>query len=206
MVAKGTLAAAFLGVFSAGGARGAATYYVATDVSDANDGLGWATAKQTVAAAVTVAVDGDTVLVGDGTHVIATTWLAIDKGISLIGFNGPSAAVLKAGYSVSNERGVLDVNHADALVAGFMIRDGNYKYTDVGAGLNLRAGTASNCTITACLGVARGAVRLWGGLMTHCQVVDNGIVAGAADRKGGGAYLTGAYEFQGAHATVLVVH
>ena len=185
------VAAAFLGVFSAGGARGAATYYVATDGSDANDGLSWATAKQTVAAAVGVAVDGDTVLVGDGTHVVATTWLAIDKGISLIGFNGPSAAVLKAGYAVSNERGVLDVNHADALVAGFTIRDGNYKYVDVGAGVNLHAGTVSNCTITACLGVSRGAVRLWGGLMTHCQVVDNGIAAGGADRKGGGAYLTG---------------
>lgn len=185
------VAAGFLWVFSAGGVRGATTYHVATDGSDANDGLSWATAKQTVAAAVGVAVDGDTVLVGDGTHVVATTWLAIDKGISLIGFNGPSAAVLKAGYAVSNERGVLDVNHADALVAGFTIRDGNYKYVDVGAGVNLHAGTVSNCTITACLGVSRGAVRLWGGLMTHCQVVDNGIVAGGADRKGGGAYLTG---------------
>ena len=103
------VAAGFLWVFSPGGVRGATTYHVATDGSDANDGLSWATAKQTVAAAVALAVDGDTVVVGDGTHVIATNWLTIDKGISLISTNGPSPAVLKAGYSVSDQRGVLEV-------------------------------------------------------------------------------------------------
>lgn len=154
------IVAGLLCACGAGGALGATTYHVATEGLDANDGLTWATAKKTVAAAVALAVDGDTVVVGDGTHVIATNWLTIDKGISLISTNGPSPAVLKAGYSVSDQRGVLEVNHADALVAGFTIRDGNYKYMDVGAGVNLRAGTVSNCTITACTGVQHGAVRM----------------------------------------------
>lgn len=192
LVGSVRITAGLLCVCVTGGALAATTYYVATDGLDSNDGLTWATAKKTVASAVALPVDGDTVIVGDGTHVIPTNWLTIDKGIALISTNGPASAVLKAGNAISNERSVLNVNHSDALVSGFTIRDGYYnKYEDIGAGVSLRAGTVSNCTITACTGMIRGAVRVWDGLMTHCQVVDNGAFGGGSERKGGGAYITG---------------
>lgn len=46
----------------------AATYYVATSSNDANAGTSWALAKQTIQAAIDVAVSNDTVLVSNGVY------------------------------------------------------------------------------------------------------------------------------------------
>ncbi|HMP97959.1 MAG TPA: hypothetical protein PKA51_13635, partial [Kiritimatiellia bacterium] len=46
----------------------AATFYVRTNGNDAAAGTNWLTAKQTIQAAVDLAVNGDTVLVSNGTY------------------------------------------------------------------------------------------------------------------------------------------
>ena len=53
-----------------GGGSGTFFYADASRQDDSGDGLSWATAKQTIQAAVDLAADGDTVLVTNGVYDI----------------------------------------------------------------------------------------------------------------------------------------
>lgn len=191
---KTKLLVTLLSMFSVCGfAWGQDTYHVSTTGNDASNGLSQAEAMLSIEVAVAAAGDGDTILLGDGIHNVTSRWVQVNKAIILTSENGPEATALKAAYATTNQRRVIQVTHADALITGLTLRDGNntgaYDATTAG-GVTLSAGSVSNCVIQSCKAMVRGGVQMTGGLLTHCLLEDNGTLSGGTDREGGGVYAT----------------
>jgi hypothetical protein len=82
---------------------GAATWYVATNGSDSADGTSWATAKQTIQAAIDLTVSNDTVLVNNGVYATGgrainggvTNRIAITNAITVRSLNGSDATIIE---------------------------------------------------------------------------------------------------------------
>ncbi len=124
----------------------------------------WENAAHTIAEAVAAAGTGATVLVADGVYTQAAH-VAVTKGITVRSVNGPERTIVDG---AGRTRGFL-INHADAVLDGFTIRNG--------------LGTAEPD-----LGVERavgGGVLLTAGHVRHCHVIDNRA------QDGGGIYLMG---------------
>jgi hypothetical protein len=139
------------------------TVYVAPDGNDAADGTSWATAKQTIQAAVNAASDGDTVLVTNGTYAL-TNSIEITKGMTLSGVNGAENTII----SGQNQVRCMYVNHADAVIEGLTIANGYYLddaleagehriAEAMGGGVYVQAADAiRNCIIKNCSARAQG--------------------------------------------------
>ncbi len=180
------------------------TYYVdAAQANDSGAGTNWATAKQTIQAAVDIAVDGCTVMVTNGIYntggAIApdfnrlgslesytmTNRVCITKSITVQSANGRGVTIIEgtAGSNGSNDvdsiRGVYLNN--GAVLDGFTVRNGYTIETwssQDGMGGGIWAGTncvATNCIITACLANAYGgAVYMYfGGTLNNCTLDGN---------------------------------
>ncbi len=176
------------------GARAGNTLHVATTGSDAQDGLTWETAKQTVAAGLGAAAAGDEVWVARGVYVERITLV---DGVALYGgFIGRELTLAeRPGFprpaGDANET-VLDGNQGGSVVVvtstaaatridGFTIRNG---LAANGGGINCESSTATivNNTITA------NAATSGGGL--YCvtgspQVWNNRITGNTASSTGG---------------------
>ena len=188
------------------------TTYVATDSAPAYPYATPATAAHTLQEAVNAvwATDDDrgTVIVADGTYEVAagSVWTRIVKNVEVKSENGPASTILHPAPGTSSNRRILYVRHAGALVHGFTLENGDwysYSYGDSGGGaLRVSLGTVSNCVVRKSSGSDQGgAVSLYGGLVTHCEIYGNtsyrGNNPGAA--CGGGVYMTGGTL---AHSTV----
>ncbi|MFC1463161.1 LamG-like jellyroll fold domain-containing protein, partial [Verrucomicrobiota bacterium] len=79
----------------------------------------WLVAATNIQAGVDAAVDGDTVWVSNGVHVISNT-IEVTKGLTLKSFKGPGATVVDGSNAVL----CLRVDHVDAVVEGFTITGG----------------------------------------------------------------------------------
>ena len=189
-----------------------ATTYVATDSAPAYPYATPATAAHTLQEAVNAVwatdVDRGTVIVADGTYEVAagSVWTRVVRNIELKSVNGPASTILHPAPGSSSNRRVLYVRHADAFVHGFTLENGawyGYDYGDSGGGaLRVSLGTVSNCVVRKSSGSDNGgAVSLYGGLVTHCEIYGNTSYrsnnGGAA--CGGGVYMTGGTL---AHSTV----
>ncbi len=155
----------------------------------------WGTAAATIRDAIDAAVDGDIVIVADGTYALTQTiWVA--KGIVLRSQNGPAQAVISGQGQVR----CLYVAHAQAVIDGFTIANG-YVYDNAagqsrigegrGAGLYVSNALAiRRCVIRDCEAKGRGAdgwYNDFGGTWGHADVQPGWKGFG----RGGGIYLAG---------------
>jgi len=184
----------------------AATLFVdASRPDDSGDGSSWASAKQTIQAAVDQSADGDTVWVTNGTYDLGgaavsgqaqTNRVCITLPVTVRSVNGPDFTTIlgAAGSNGSNDvdsvRGVCLTTNATlsgfTVSGGYSVNTGNYTYDRPGAGIWLTTGAVvSNCVITGNSSLAGGGgVNIYGGLLTHSMVYGNQSASG-----GGGVSL-----------------
>jgi hypothetical protein len=175
-----------------------ATWYVATNGSDAAAGTNWITARQTIQAAIDGAGNGDTVLVSNGLYATGgrvvygamTNRVALTNGITVRSLNGPAVTII-AGQGPPGDGAVRCAYIAsNSLLAGFTLTGGATRVSGDAAreqsGGGVRCdpfGAVSNCWITgnaASYGGGFSAIstnsRMW-----TCRVIGN-----AATVTGGG--------------------
>ena len=145
---------------------GAAYYVDAAQPDDSGDGLSWASAKQTIQAAIDLADDlGCTIWVTNGTYSIGgavaegqalTNRVYINKAMTVRSVNGPDVTIIEGavgsngGLDHAAIRGVYIAN--DATLAGFTVTKGytaTSHYEDgEGGGISLEPlGSATNCIL-----------------------------------------------------------
>ena len=161
----------------------------AADINEAYDTILWVDGVKT------------TMYVTNGTYDVKTKWLQITKPFALVGVGDPAKTILRArNTEADTKRRVLYVAHAEALVTGFTLREGNwqaYNWGDYGAGaLRLSAGVVSNCIFTANSGHVEcgGGAEVIGGLLTHSLLYENAADHGSSGGRygrGGGVMLKG---------------
>lgn len=174
----------------------AETWYVKVNGSDAAAGTNWPTAKKTIQAAVDLAVDGDTVLVADGTYASGgrtlefcqtTNRVAILRAVTVRSLNGPAVTTIR-GNPVFGELAVRCAYvGTNATLAGFTLTDGATgahvpKPDTCGGGvLCASSGTVSNCVIVGNRSFMQGG-GAYGGTLHQCTLSGNSAAFG------GGAY------------------
>ena len=152
-----------------------APLHVATDGNDENDGFSWATAKATLAGAISAAsVAGQQIFIGDGAYPVAAT-ISITKDVRVVAAEGASPVLVGGGANR-----VLTLNHASAVVEGLVISNG---YATGGesfsapSGVLISAGTLRDCTVTGCLGEDYGCPALLvngaNAVATGCVITNN---------------------------------
>ena len=165
----------------------AATYHVAPTGVDTADGSE-ATPLASLEAAVAKAVDGDTILLHDGTYRrTSATPLVIDKAIVVESVNGADAVTLTPTDEVPSEG--IKVTHENAVVRGLTLLGFNTKTYNGASGLYLSKGSASGCKILRCYAkdakaagaVVRDGARLSDSLIAFCSLPNGGT-----DRRGAG--------------------
>jgi hypothetical protein len=163
------------GIFCQGGIL----YVDVSNTAPAAPYADWATASTSVFVAVNSAIDGDTVLIEDGSYML-NEMLIITQAIKLSGVHGAACTVLDAGGC----RRCMYISNTAAVVEDISITggggDGN------GAGILIESGgTLCHCIIrnNTCTN-GYGAVYLnSGGTLFDCTVVSNAVSA-----SGGGVY------------------
>ena len=172
----------FLAVFVpmlAGTVWGAEAFYVDNSrPDDTGDGLGWATAKKTIQAAVDLTADGDSVTVSNGTYNI-TTQISITKAITVRSYtDGAYGGLANASNTVVRGPGggsgirIFNISHADAALDGFTAANGRSS----GAGVYMTGGLVRDCIIRNCSagnGLAGDGVYMTGGMISNSIVRNN---------------------------------
>jgi len=164
-----------------GGSQGTGvTYYVSTVGDDTNTGLSPSEAFRTIAHALSVAQDGDTIIVADGTYYEHDLDFQ-GKKIHLKSANGPTNCIIdcqqqgRAFHFHSGET-------ADSILEGFTIQNGKVS-NDGGAILceNNSSPTISNCTFSGNNAVCGGAICCYQSSLTiqNCAFSSNSARNGA---------------------------
>jgi hypothetical protein len=181
-------------------------YVNAAQADDSGDGTSWATAKQTIQAAVDIVATDGTVWVTNGVYNVGGAIAPDDvqsnrvyftRPMTLRSVNGPDVTSLlgAAGSNGSNDadsvRGVL--MQTNCALLGFTVSDGYTIKTDTypnfdrsGAGIWMTTDcVVSNCVISGNTTTANGGgVYIYGGLLTHSEISGNQSAYG-----GGGVCL-----------------
>ena len=192
----------------------ATTYYVTTVTTggnDNNDGLSWETAFATPKRALAVAADGDKVVVGDGTWTnVGNCDMVVTNAVEFTSLNGPGATIFDGGAATSvganyiyngggstasTYRWVVEVRNANAVVHGFTLQ-GGFRYNPSvtsASGLQLFAGTVSNCIVRLCRGGGSGGgAYVSGGLLKGCEIYGNVVrYNNNTTCSGGGVFQVG---------------
>ncbi|MFC1534682.1 LamG-like jellyroll fold domain-containing protein, partial [Thermodesulfobacteriota bacterium] len=184
------------------------TWHVdSTGGDDANDGLSWASPKQTIRAAIDVAVPEDDIWVRTGTYAI-TSPIKLNKAVRMIGgligsegteffdtiltrTNITTPSVIDGGFSVYH----CVLITASTTLDGFTITGGYANGTDVGdkygGGIRAQSGNSiiRNCYVLGNYAESGGAgISLSAGnTVSHCNITGND-----SDYYGGGIYFSGA--------------
>lgn len=178
-----------------------AVAYVATNGMHVSPFTNWITAATNVQDAVDVCWDGSLIRVADGTYAL-TRQVSIRDGITVRSENGYAQTVLLG----NGQTRCLRIDHADAVVDGFTISNGNpvderLAFSDFyatvqwhGGGIHLyRGGTVQNCLITGNSGdlstQGGGACLIGGGTLRSCLIQGNLLTHG----QGGGVYIMSGY-------------
>ena len=150
-------------------------------------------------AAVQAALDGYTLLLGEGVHTTSDQ-ISFNKAITIRGLGTTPEAVIVRNTVLTPDtyyHRTMEVNNADARIENITIEDGCVK-NQYGGNLRIAAGVVSNCVIRGGLAVADGGNAAGAGveiagsagtsILTHC-VVTNNLVSGTAssDAYAGGA-------------------
>ena len=127
----------------------------------------WETAAHDLPSAIAAAAAGDVLRVTDGVYQASAT-IEVEKAIRVESVNGAGLTILQGGSG----QAVLRLAHANAVVSGFTIRNGQVA---AGAGgVDLASGYLNNCIILGneVLGVAMGDAPT--ARMANCLVTGNG--------------------------------
>jgi len=155
----------------------AATQYVTTTGDDANDGTSWATAKQTIQAAINATTHGDRILVGSGTYTSATE-IVVSRNINIWSANGSSTTIIDG----SGIHRCLNLGSRACVVAGFTLTNG---YSSEGPGGAVYCDNTtpiiSNCVVTANLAEGNNDA---GGMWRGTAI--NSLFDGNEGDRGGG--------------------
>ncbi len=132
------------------GAQGV-TLYVSPCGNDADTGLLWRCAKQTIQAAIEATQAGDEIIVTNGTY---TPIVANNRSIRIESVNGPAVTIIDGGDT--NTCAILGTLEAhppqhNTTLCGFTLTNGNAHatYCDDPAGGGASGGTLSNCVLIA---------------------------------------------------------
>jgi len=149
-----------------------------TSGDDGNDGLSWATAKQTIQAAIDESVEGDTIWVADGIYKPINTQ---NRRVEIVGVNGSSNAVIDGGNTTRCVTLGSGATHDYSVIRGFTVRNG----FSSGNGGGIAYGRAVDCVIENCTaaGNSGGAETV---SLSNCVVRWN-----SADGSGGGSGIYG---------------
>ena len=149
--------------------------------------------------AVQSALDGYTLLLGEGVHTTSDQ-ISFNKAITIRGLGAtPDVVIVRNTSATPNTYyyRTLEVNNAGAFVSNLTIENGCVK-NQYGGNLRIVAGVVSNCVIRGGLAVADGGNAAGAGveiagsdgasILTHC-IVSNNLVTGTAssDAYAGGA-------------------
>ena len=180
-------------------------YYVdASQADDSGDGRSWATAKQTIQAAVDLAADGGTVLVTNGIYAVGETLtpgfalnnrVCITKPITVQSVNGPEVTLIQGaagsngGWDVDAVRGVYMDNGCSlngfTVTNGYAMATGDAYMDRAGGGLHISAG----CVVSNCLLTGNSATYGGGVYFAEGGTINNSVVRENSGRFGGGAYF-----------------
>lgn len=180
-------------------------YFVTTNGSDAAAGTNWATAKQTIQAAIDLTRIGDTVWVSNGIHATGgravfgamTNRIAITNAITVRSLNGPGVTAIRGeadGATGSNGNAAVRCAYVaeNAVLSGFTLTNGFTRgtgdyYNEMSGGgvwcatLN---STVSNCLLAGNMSAGAGGGSISGRLF-NCTFVQN------TGRGGGGGAAYG---------------
>ena len=175
----------------------ATTRYVSPTGSNSAPYTSLATAANTFQTAITACSSGDLILVDDGTYIL-TSKINITIGITVRSING-SAAVIVDG---NNATKCFEINHANAVVDGFTIKNG-YNPTSFGGGVNIKnGGTVQNCILKDNQARDGGGAALDnGGLIVNCIIKDNLASNNGSSGYGGGVRLLNSGEIRNCEIT-----
>ncbi|MBU0714967.1 MAG: hypothetical protein KJ964_06385 [Verrucomicrobia bacterium] len=156
----------------------------------------WEGAATQIQWAVTAAVDGDTVLVTNGTYNL-TNQIVVTNAITLQSVNGRDFTFINGNYPAYSNRCMLlsDTNTGIAIVDGFTISNG-YITTSSGGGVYIFGGSLKNCHIHDNYGAYGGGVAMatvpWGRPFYYAkQDVLNCIINSNRGGNFGGALIGG---------------
>ncbi len=177
----------------------AATWYVATNGSDAAAGTNWLTAKQTIQAGVDAATNSDTVLVSNGVYATgcrvsptdsSSNRVVITKNILVKSVNGPDVTSILGAFdgSFSSTSTVRCVYQTNGTLSGFTLTNGAAGAN--GGGIYANNGRVSNCVIVSCSTYGQG-----GGSYAYGSTLYNCILKGNSARTGGGGSAYGTLYF-----------
>jgi PKD repeat protein len=174
------------------------TIHVATDGNDANDGLGWASAKATIQGGVDEAPAGGIVWVSNGTYAVTETVL-VDKDLDICSVNGPAETVVDG--LASNRCFTLETTAC--TLSGLTISNGYSADNGGGVYCSALSSTITNCVIKGNKAERSGGIyggTVWnssivgnealsqgGGGVTAAHLYDSQIISNKAARYGGGA-------------------
>ena len=156
------------------------TYYASPSGSHTAPYTSWNTAATSLPALVAYVPAGSTVLVAAATYPLSSP-LTIDKALHLKSAGGPASTILDGGNSTR----VLSLSHADAILDGFTIQNGNSGNSSGGGARIEPAGSLLNCILwnNSSLKYGGGAALIGGGELRNCLLYEN-----FAFEWGGGAY------------------
>ncbi|TET32723.1 MAG: PKD domain-containing protein [Planctomycetota bacterium] len=166
------------------------TWYVDGSVGASGDGLTWGTALKTIQEGLDNAVDGDLVLVADGTYLESALWFN-GKSVYLKAENGSAACIIDAQY---NDWVFYfgDGETSDTIVDGFTMQYGD---AGTGGGGAIHCESASSPTIMNCLMRHNVCATNGGGLYciggSNPTVTDCTFDNNQAGGSGGSIYCTG---------------
>jgi len=164
-------------------------YYVDASCPDDNgDGKSWATAKQTIQAAIDSAVAGNTIIVTNGTYTPIST---SNKSIHIQSVNGAEWTIIDGGgINRCATLGSAD-NHTNTVLTGFTLLNGNADHANVGVGRDWGGGsyygTLNNCTLTGNTASGSGGGSYYGSLY-NCIVWENFVSSGTTTNYYSGTF------------------
>ena len=178
----------------------AAIWFVATNGNDNADGTSWETAKETIQAAIDLAVSNDTVLVSNGlyatggrvVHGTLTNRVVIDRPITVLSANGPESTIINgAGPMFVNAMRCVYIG-TNAVLSGFTLTGGTTRCEQDTLGLEYSGGGAwceengklTNCILSGNAAGEGGGGGVYGGTLFNCTLRNNSMRLG--DRSGGG--------------------
>ena len=173
--------------------------HVAPGGSDGADGISWATAKQTIQAAVDVTTNGCIVLVTNGVYATGgrtvgswelTNRVAIDRPIIVQSVNGPEVTTIQGAGPMGDAAVRCAYVGSNAVLSGFTLTNGATKVYSLGIDLDA-CGAGLWCEPSAiiqrCL-IVNNQASLGAGGCLYGKLHDCLFVGNTAGSWGGGAY------------------
>ena len=163
----------------------AATLYVSPTGSNTAPYGTLATAANEIKTAVNASLAGDLILVDDGTYILST-YINIVKGITVQSIHGPTLAIVDGNHLTK----CFLLDHPDAVVDGFTIRNG-YHPAGFGGGVNIQdGGTVKNCILYNNQARDGGGIAIDNlGLVQNCHIYNNLASDNGSSGYGGGIRL-----------------